>query len=147
MGRASGFIDEEAVAEMAQRTNKLLEVMRGKAPPRLRIFQQGGVSGLKFCIQNTRQRPSVQELVDLGAGCKPAMLVLDGVVVYAPPSGGRRVPLDLPSDVAWMILNQDPNEIESVRVLTGTDAFFRYGESGRLGVVEIVTKRPERIRR
>ena len=147
MGRASDFIDAEAVAQAAQRTNKLLEVMRGKAPPRLRISQEGGVGGVKFCIQNTRVRPSVQELLDLGTGCRPTMLVLDGVVVYAPPSSGQRAPLDLPSDVAWMILNQDPNEIESIRVLTGTDAFFRYGDSGRLGAVEIVTKRPERIRR
>ena len=46
-----------------------------------------------------------------------------------------------------MLLNQDPNEIESVRVLTGSEAFFRYGEDGRLGAVEIVTRRPERIRR
>jgi len=147
MGRASDFIDEEAVAEVAQRTNKLLEVMRFKAPPRLHISQEGGPGGVKFCIQSTRVRPSVQEMIDMGTGCRPALLVLDGVIVYSPPSGGRAAPLDLPSDVAWMILNQDPNEIESIRVLTGSDAFFRYGENGRLGAVEIVTKRPERIRR
>lgn len=147
MGRGSDFIDEEAVAEAAQRTNKLLEVMRAKAPPRLEIRQEGGVGGIKFCIQNTRVRPSVQELVDLGTGCKPSLLVLDGVVVYAPPSSGESGPPDLPADVAYMILNQDPNEIESIRVLTSADAFFRYGEDGRLGAVEIITKRPERIRR
>jgi len=146
MGRASDFIDSEAVAKAAERTNKLLEVMRAKAPPRLRISQEGGRGGVKFCIQNTRVRPSVQELLDLGVGCRPALLVLDGVVVYSPPSTGEGVPLDLPSDVAWMLLNQDPNEIESIRVLTGSDAFFRYGEDGRLGAVEIVTRRPERIR-
>jgi hypothetical protein len=47
-----------------------------------------------------------------------------------------------------MLLNQNPNEIESIRVLTPRDAFFRYGDPGRLGAVEVVTKRPSnRIRR
>ena len=146
-GRSSDFIDEEAVAEAAGRTNKLLEVMRAKAPPRLQISQEGGPGGVKFCIQNTRRRPSVQETIDIGTGCRPSLLVMDGVVVYAPPSSGQRAPPDLPSDVAWMILNQNPDEIESIRILTSSDAFFRYGEDGRLGAVEIVTKRPERIRR
>lgn len=148
-GRMSDFISPREVEEMASRTNKVLEVMRAKAPPRLQIKQAGGVGGMKFCITNTRQRPSVQELRDLGTGCKPALLVMDGVVVYAPPRDRRFAAMaapTLPSDVAWMIVNQDPNEIESIRVLTGSDAFFRYGEDGRLGAVEIVTKRPGRNR-
>jgi hypothetical protein len=43
-----------------------------------------------------------------------------------------------------MLLNQNPDELESIRVLTPRDAFFRYGDAGRLGAVEIVTKRPGR---
>lgn len=148
-GRGSDFISEEEVAAYAPRTNKLLEVMRAKAPPRLNIQQTGGAGGVRFCVQSTRIRPSVQELKDLGNACVPVLLVLDGVVVYAPPTDAlfRRLEApNLPQDVAYMLLNQDPNEIESIRVLTGTDAFFRYGEDGRLGAVEIVTRRPERIR-
>ncbi|MFQ5536121.1 MAG: carboxypeptidase-like regulatory domain-containing protein [Gemmatimonadota bacterium] len=144
-GRMTDFIGPEAVEEAAQRTNKLLEVMRSKAPPRLRIHQEGGIGGMKFCIMSTRIRPSIQELRDLGLGCKPVMLILDGVVVYAPPSSAAEAAAlapTLPEDVAWMILNHDPNEIESIRILTGSDAFFRYGQDGRLGAVEIVTKRP-----
>lgn len=148
-GRGSDYISSEEIADQARRTNQLLEVMRAKAPPRLNIQQSGGQGGVRFCIQSTRVRPSVQELRDLGNGCVPVMLVMDGVVVYAPPRDGTFRGLqapNLPQDVAWMLLNQDPNEIESIRVLTGTDAFFRYGEDGRLGAVEIVTRRPERIR-
>lgn len=148
-GRASDFIDSDEIADQARRTNQLLEVMRAKAPPRLNIQQTGGRGGVRFCVQSTRVRPSVQELRDLGNACRPVLLVLDGVVVYAPPRDGvfaRLEAPDLPQDVAAMLLNQDPNEIESIRVLTGTDGFFRYGEDGRLGAVEIVTRRPERIR-
>lgn len=148
-GRGSDFIDSDEVADQARRTNQLLEVMRAKAPPRLNIQQSGGRGGVRFCVQSTRVRPSVQEMRDLGNACRPVLLVLDGVVVYAPPRDGvfaRLEAPDLPQDVAAMLLNQDPNEIESIRVLTGTDGFFRYGEDGRLGAVEIVTRRPERIR-
>lgn len=149
-GRAADFIDSEEVADQARRTNQLLEVMRAKAPPRLNIQQGGGRGGVRFCVQSTRVRPSVQETIDIGNACRPVLLVLDGVVVYAPPKDGLFARLeapDLPQDVAYMLLTQDPNEIESIRVLTATDAFFRYGEDGRLGAVEIVTRRPERIRR
>ncbi len=148
-GRGSDYIDGEAVREAAGRTNKLLEVMRSKAPPRLNIQQGGSGGGIRLCIQTTRMRPSVQELRDIGNACVPALLVLDGVVVYAPPKDGVFASLeapDLPQDVAYMLLNQDPNEIESIRVLTGSEAFFRYGQDGRLGAVEIVTRRPERMK-
>ncbi len=147
MGRGSDFIGPEAVEEMAGRTNRVLEVMRAKAPPRLQIRQRGNGSGMSFCIQSTRRTPSIQELKDLGPGCRPSMLVMDGVVIYAPPSTSDFVGdvySGLPSDVASMLLNQNPDELESIRVLTPRDAFFRYGDAGRLGAVEIVTKRPGR---
>jgi len=147
MGRGSDFIGPEAIEEMAGRTNRVLEVMRTKAPPRLQIRQQGNGSGMSFCIQSTRRTPSIQELKDLGGGCRPSMLVMDGVVIYAPPSTSDFVSdvySGLPSDVASMLLNQNPDELESIRVLTPRDAFFRYGDAGRLGAVEIVTKRPGR---
>ncbi len=148
-GRGSDLIDGEELERAARGTNRILEVMRQKAPPRLNI-QQGGAGGVgvNFCIQTSRMRPSVQELRDIGNACVPALLVLDGVIVYAPPknSGFRRMfSPSLPNDVANMLLRQDPDQIESIRVLTGSDAFFRYGEDGRLGAVEIKTRRPERM--
>ncbi len=145
-GRRSDFIGPEAVAEAADRTNKLLEVFRSKAPPRLQIRQQGGAGGVTFCIQSSRRRPSVQELLDLGTGCHPALLVLDGVVIYSPPPVPEMASMDgaLPEHVAAVLLNQDPQEIASIRVLTPSDGFFRYGEAGRLGAVEIRTKHPGR---
>lgn len=145
MGRLADFIGPEAVAEQAERTNQLLEVMRAKAPPRLQIRQQGNGNQMSFCIQSTRRTPSIQELKDLGPGCRPALLVMDGVVIYAPPSTSdfvADVAPSLPNDVSSMLLRQNPHEIESIRVLTPRDAFFRYGDAGRLGAVEIVTKRP-----
>ncbi len=146
-GRRSDYISRSAVAEAAETTNKVLDVLRTKAPPRLQIRQQGGYGGMTFCIQSTRRAPSVQELVDLGNGCHPALLVLDGVVVYAPPTvteTARVEPPSLPGDVAALLLNQNPQEIESIRILSRSDAFFRYGEAGRLGAVEIKTRHPGR---
>lgn len=147
-GRRSDFIGPEAVAEAADRTNKLLEVLRSKAPPRLQIRQQGGPGGVKFCIQSSRRRPSVQELLDRGTGCQPVLLVLDGVVIYSPPAVVEMAAMDgaLPEHVAALLLNQNPQEIASIRVLTPSDGFFRYGEAGRLGAVEIKTKHPGRPR-
>ncbi len=146
VGRAADYIGPEAIESMEGRTNKILEVMRMKAPPRLRIRQKGNGVNMSFCIESSRRRPSIQELRDLGTGCHPVLIVLDGAVIYAPPSNrefGIGQPPTLPADVAAMILNQRPEEIESIRVLTASDAFFRYGDAGRLGAVEIVTKRPE----
>ncbi|MCY4399061.1 MAG: carboxypeptidase-like regulatory domain-containing protein [Gemmatimonadetes bacterium] len=146
-GRRSDFISPSQVAEAAGRTNKLLEVLRSKAPPRLRIRQKGGLSGVTFCIESSRRRPSVQELIDLGTGCRPALLALDGVIVYAPPAMtemARAEPPSLPADVAALLLDQNPEEIRSIRVLSPADAFFRYGDAGRSGAVEIVTVHPGR---
>ena len=146
-GWESEFIGPGEVAEAAGRTNRLLEVMRSKAPPRLRIRQTGGHGGISFCIQSTRRRPSVQDLRELGDGCRPALLVLDGVVVYAPPpltEMARITQATLPGHVAKMLLDQDPNEIESIRILSPAQAFFRYGESGRMGAVAIKSKHPGR---
>ncbi len=148
-GRRADFINATDVADAGGRTNKVLEVLRTKAPPRMQIRQQGGRGGVTFCIQSTRRAPSVQELTDLGIGCHPALLVLDGVVVYSPPTVtemARAEPPSLPGDVAALLLNQNPNEIETIRILSRTDAFFRYGEVGRLGAVEIRTRHPGRPR-
>ncbi len=150
-GRSSDFLGPELIEAQAERHTRVLEVMRAKAPPRLQIRQQSSSGGMQFCIQSSRQSPSIQELRDLGTGCRQAMLVMDGIVIYAPPSTSDfvgNVAPSLPADVANMLLNQNPNEIESIRVLTPTDAFFRYGDPGRLGAVEVVTKRPSnRVRR
>lgn len=145
-GRRSDFIAPSTVAEAAERTNKVLEVLRSKAPPRLRIRQEGGAGGVTFCIESSRRRPSVQELMERGDGCRPTLLALDGVIVYSPPPmtlSGMQAP-SLPADVAAMLLNQNPQEIRSIRVLSPADAFFRYGEAGRSGAVEIVTVHPGR---
>lgn len=145
-GRRSDFISPSMVAEAAERTNKVLEVLRSKAPPRLRIRQQGGIEGVTFCIESSRRRPSVQELMERGDGCRPTLLALDGVIIYSPPSmtlAGMQAP-SLPADVAAILLNQNPQEVRSIRVLSPADAFFRYGEAGRSGAVEIVTVHPGR---
>ncbi|MDE2804963.1 MAG: carboxypeptidase-like regulatory domain-containing protein [Gemmatimonadota bacterium] len=145
-GRRSDFLAPSTVAEAAERTNKVLEVLRSKAPPRLRIRQEGGIGGVTFCIESSRRRPSVQELMERGDGCRPTLLALDGVIIYSPPSmtlAGMQAP-SLPADVAALLLNQNPQEIRSIRVLSPADAFFRYGEAGRSGAVEIVTVHPGR---
>lgn len=149
-GRTSDFISRQDVAEAGERTSQILEVIRSKAPPRLQIRQQGGHGGISFCIQSTRRAPSVQELTDLGTGCRPVMLVVDGVVVYAPPAITEAAATEiasLPEDVAQMILGQNPDEIETIRVLSPSDGYFRYGVPGRLGAVEIKTRHPRRTRR
>jgi len=148
-GRGSDYIGRESIEEMESRTSRLMEVMRTKAPPRLQIRQQNGNGGMTFCIQSSRQSPSIQELRDLGNGCRPSLLVMDGVIIYAPPSTSDFVgDVPLPADVSAMLLNQRPDEIESIRILTPTDGFFRYGDAGRLGAVEIITRRPaSKIRR
>lgn len=146
-GRRSDFLSPTTVAEAAERTNKLLEVLRSKAPPRLRIRQRGGIDGVTFCIESSRRRPSVQEVMLTGTGCRPVLLALDGVIVYSPPLMTEMAVLEppsLPTDVATLLLNQNPEEIRSIRVLSPADAFFRYGDAGRSGAVEIVTVHPGR---
>ncbi len=140
-GRRTDYLAPSTVAQAAVRTNMLLEVLRSKAPPRLRIRQEGGVGGISFCMESSRRRPSIHEMMDAGVGCRPVLLAVDGVVVYAPPASGVG---GVPSDVAALLLGQDPKEIRSVLVLSPADAFFRYGEAGRSGAVEILTLHPGR---
>lgn len=144
LGRSADLISRADVAEAGQRTSQLLDVMRSKAPPRLQIRQQGGQGGITFCIQSSRRSPSVQELRDSGIGCQPLLVAMDGVVVYAPPLTTGFAAGSMPEDVAHMILRQNPGEIENIRILSPSDAFFRYGDSGRLGAVEIKTRHPRR---
>ncbi len=147
IGRSSDFISPTTVAEAAERTNRLLGVLRSKAPPRLRIRQKGGIDGVTFCIESSRRRPSVQEVMLTGTGCRPVLLALDGVIVYSPPLVTEMAVLEppsLPADVAAILLNHNPEEIRSIRVLSPADAFFRYGDAGRSGAVEIVTVHPGR---
>jgi len=146
-GTAYDYISEGDVDKLRDRTNKTLEILRAKAPPRLRIQQQGPGLAVKFCIESTRRTPSVQELRDTGVGCRPSMIIMDGVVLYAPPANaelGAYYSPDMPSDVAHIIVNLDPEEILSVRVLQPSQAYFRYGDGGRFGAVEIKTRKGRR---
>jgi CarboxypepD_reg-like domain len=145
--RASGtpydVIDSKTIASLRTRQSRVLEVIRQKASPRLRIQEQAGGSGTVFCISSTRRTASVQEIRDLGQGCHPTMIVVDNVVLFAPTVGAVSMG-GVPSEVASMILTLNPEEIESVRLLGRTEAFFRYGEDGRLGALMITTRKPGR---
>ncbi len=142
-GRPLDIIDSETIADLRHRQSRVLEVIRQKAPPRLTIQQQQGGSGAVFCIQTTRRTASIQEIRDLGQACHPTMIVVDNVILFAPTVGAGATG-HVPNDVASMIMSLNPEEIESVQLLGRSEAFFRYGEDGRLGALMITTRKPGR---
>ena len=85
-GRRSDFIAPSTVAEAAERTNKVLEVLRSKAPPRLQYPSGGGYRGRDLLHRVDSAAPSVRAGTHGPSGqwlpADPCWL-LDGVIVYS----------------------------------------------------------------
>ncbi len=117
--------------ELRDQTTNIVDVIRRMGSPRIRITEFGPQGfPLGFCMTWSRRRPSLRHELG-GGGCQPMLIVLDG----HPINGGPQIP---PSA---LLLQMDPEEIESVRVLSPVQAEFRYGIDGSYGALVIETRR------
>jgi Carboxypeptidase regulatory-like domain len=146
-GTAFDRISPQEMEEVRDRFSRVVDVLKALGPPRLQITESGGggASGasVRYCIASTRQRPSVSELVEWRGRCQPALLAVDGVILFNPATEG----VDFESMVllsgmaSELLMSLQPEEIESVRFLQPQDARFRYGEAGKFGALQIETRR------
>lgn len=84
--RDSGMITRDEIAELEGRVRSLKEILRREVGSRIRIEEGSAAGGkLDICVQSNRRIPSIQEMKHW-PGCRPVMLVVDGVNVYAPPA-------------------------------------------------------------
>jgi hypothetical protein len=135
-GHPVDLISAPEVDEIRDRAFRVLDVIRMKGPPRLRIKEKNGARGTEYCVESTRPPPSLAR--GAGRSCNQALIVLDGIVIGAPSAGIAAM-----SSIALSeILNLHPEEIETVRFMSPMEAQFRWGRSeGRFGALIIETRR------
>ncbi|MGW8265726.1 MAG: TonB-dependent receptor, partial [Longimicrobiales bacterium] len=127
-------ITPEEMDALRTRTYNIVDVIRQMGSPRIRITESGPWGfPLGFCMTWTRRRPSVRHEQE-GGGCQSMLIVLDGL----PIQGGPQLP------ASSIVLEMDPEEIESVTVLSPVQAEFRYGIDGGFGALVIQTRRGAR---
>jgi len=121
------------------RVRDMVDVVRTLGSPRIRISEVGPQGfPVAFCVRWTRQIPSIRQQQG-GSGCPSMLIVVDGRPIGGGPQdagGSRRV---LPASALALSLN--PDDIESVTVLSPVQAEFRYGIDGGYGALVIETRR------
>lgn len=124
-------VSPERMDELRDRVANIVDVIRQMGSPRIRITEWGPQGfPMGFCMTWNRRRPTVRD-IQAGNTCQSMLIIVDG----QPYSGGTQLP---PSE---LILDMDPEEIESVRVLSPVQAEFRYGLEGGNGALVIETRR------
>jgi hypothetical protein len=124
-------VSPERMDELRDRVRNIVDIIRQMGSPRIRITEWGPQGfPMGFCMTWHRRRPTVRD-IQTGNTCQSMLIILDG----QPFSGGTQLP---PSE---FILDMDPEEIESVRVLSPVQAEFRYGIEGGNGALIIETGR------
>jgi len=138
-GRATNLVTRSELAEIEDFAPDLTNVLRRKAGNRLRITAASPSGGFvrDFCVQSSRRSPSMSELSDW-PGCRPVMLIVNGVMVWAPSLNG---PEGMPRGEFREILTLPPDQIEDVELLSPMEGRFQYGALGRFGVLLINTRR------
>jgi hypothetical protein len=127
-------ITPEEMDVLRVKTYNIVDVIRQMGSPRIRITEAGPQGfPLGFCMAWTRRRPSLAHEA-AGGGCQSMLIVLDGL----PIQGGPQLP------ASAIVLEMDPEEIETVRVLSPIQAEFRYGIDGGFGALVIETRRGAR---
>ena len=125
------LITPEEMDALRTKTYNIVDVIRQMGSPRIRITESGPWGfPLGFCMTWARRRPSVRHEQE-GGGCQSMLIVLDGL----PIQGGPQLP------ASSIVLEMDPEEIESVQVLSPIQAEFRYGIDGGNGALVIETRR------
>lgn len=145
-GTATDYVSPREIDAIRNRVQTSLDVIRKLVGPRLSISVGAGSASsgatVKYCVQSTRRRPSLMELrLELPGGCRPSLLVIDGVVIFDPMSAlDRRGLIQLNGQASEMILSIHPEDIEDARFLQPLDARLRFGEPGKNGALIINTR-------
>jgi len=144
--RASGAARTEVtradIADIEDRALDLIDVLRVKAGPRLQITTLPSRQGMAvdLCIRTTRSTPSISDQMAFSGTCRPVMVVLNGMILWAPPAGGG-ARIKPPPGTFRQILSMRPENVERVEFLSPVQAKFRFGDAGRYGALVIETRK------
>ncbi len=138
-------ITPEEMEVIRDRVTNVVDVIRSMGSPRIRVTETnaGGIP-MGLCIRWTRREISVEagrqrnaESADRGTqpGCTAMLIVLDGMPMQDVGGAGATIP------ATEFLLDLTPEEIESVRVLSPTQARFQFGSMGDRGALVIETRR------
>jgi hypothetical protein len=130
-------IDPKRMDEIRDRVDNVVDAIRTMGSPRIRITEyspQGFAMG--FCARWNRRRPSIVGEMG-GGGCQSMLIIVDGRPLND-ALGNRTIPASV------FLLDMEPEEIESVRVLSPVQAEFRYGLAGENGALVVETRRGRR---
>ena len=128
-------IDPERMDEIRDRVDNVVDAIRTMGSPRIRITEyspQGFAMG--FCIRWNRRRVSMRDVAATSGGCANMLIVLDGRPLMD-AMGARTIP------ASAFLIDMDPEEIESVGVLSPVQGEFRYGRMGANGALVVETRR------
>lgn len=129
-------VTPEEMDKLRDRVTNIVDILKSKGSPRIRITEASGHGfPMGFCIQWSRRRPSIYSEGSGGGGCRSMLVILDGRPVQNAAGAGPTIP------ATDFILDMDPEEIESVQVLSPIQAGFRYGLQGEYGALVIETRR------
>ncbi len=146
VGRTSNLITRAEIAELEDRSLRILDVIQRRIGPRLQIFSAPSRQGMSvdLCIRPTRRNLSISDLRQFSGDCRPVMVIMDGMVLWAPPASsaaGTSARMSPPPGTFREILGIRPDEVQRIEFLTSVDAQFRYGDQGRYGALVIETRR------
>ncbi len=146
-GNPVDLISRDDIETVEGRMGSVLDVIRAKGPPRLRISATPGGSSsgalVRYCIESTRGSSSPSDLGGRIGGCRPALLSLDGAILFEPTSvraAGKDLAATLSSQASELILTMPPEAVQSVRWMSPSEARFRFGEAGKFGALIIRTR-------
>jgi hypothetical protein len=147
-GFSGGRFDRLTPEEMEtirDRVTDVVDVLRSMGSPRIRVTEtNAGGFPMGLCIRWTRRELSIQAgrlrteaNADQGIqpGCASMLIVLDGMPLQDAGGTGPTIP------ATEFLMDLTPEEIESVRVLSPTQARFQFGSMGDLGALIIQTRR------
>ena len=111
--------DEARLAELEPRVHDLTGVLRREVGNRIRISVPTSSAGMstEYCVQSSRRSRSPSEFLEW-PGCRPVMLIVDGVTAWAPVTNQ---PEDMPQGQFRDILSMPPDLIEDVHLAVEPD--------------------------
>jgi hypothetical protein len=136
LGRSINAVTRAEIEALETSVPDLMGVLRRQMSNRVRITEPVSRAGIvsEFCVQAKRRAAGA------GLGCRPVMLIVDGVRIYSPWADGSVVE-HTPQGEFRDILSLPSDQIQDVSFLSPIEGRFQYGPQGRFGVLIVNTRR------
>ncbi len=140
-GYAADYAGPEEMATIAEKVQGMANALRSMGSPRIKVTERGGNVGAGLCIESLRPSSPADLMRGGGPGsCQPMLVVVNGNILQDIPAGAGGGFSGLFSLSTARLQDLNLEDIESVRVLTPTEARFRFGSRGDNGAVIVTTR-------